>query len=569
MKPLLISFLLLFFGLNCLAQNFQLHIIGSTDSETKTIDSLKYNSNHKNTKSATDEINRISERLSKIGFIENKIVTTIKTKDSTYLTKLNLGNKIKSIRIYIGRNTQLNNIVNPNKTTDTITLKYEETETFLNNTLKKLEENGFALAKLKLTNIQKKKKVLYADLESIPNKKRQLNSIEIKYTEKDNKTNFPKSHTNQINKKYKNKIFNKSTIEEIHNEFEKFRFITQVKYPEILLTKDSTKIYIYLEKRKSNTFDGFIGFSNNDNKKIKFNGYLDIALENILGAGEEFSIYWKSDENKQKTFNTSIEIPYLFNSPLEIKANLAIFKQDSTFQNTKTSIDLGYLIDYSSRIYMGYQSTESSDIQNTNSEQLSDYKNYYLTSSFEYTKNDYNNIIFQKKSAFSTTIGIGKRQINNQYATPKPIKQFFINIDADHTFYLNRKNNINIKSQNYFLQSDKYIINELYRFGGTKSIRGFEENSLQANLFTSILTEYRYVLSTSLYLHSIIDYAIYTDKSTTDKSNQKTELIALGLGLGLQTKNGLLKFALASGNTKNQKLNFYNTIVHICYNVKF
>lgn len=561
--------MLLFFGLNCLAQNFQLHIIGSTDSETKTIDSLKYNSNHKNTKSATDEINRISERLSKIGFIENKIVTTIKTKDSTYLTKLNLGNKIKSIHIYIGRNTQLNNIVNPNKTTDIITLKYEETETFLNNTLKKLEENGFALAKLKLTNIQKKKKVLYADLESIPNKKRQLNSIEIKYTEKDNKTNFPKSHTNQINKKYKNKIFNKSTIEEIHNEFEKFRFITQVKYPEILLTKDSTKIYIYLEKRKSNTFDGFIGFSNNDNKKIKFNGYLDIALENMLGAGEEFSIYWKSDENKQKTFNTSIEIPYLFNSPLEIKANLAIFKQDSTFQNTKTSIDLGYLIDYSSRIYMGYQSTESSDIQNTNSEQLSDYKNYYLTSSFEYTKNDYNNIIFQKKSAFSTTIGIGKRQINNQYATSKPIKQFFINIDADHTFYLNRKNNINIKSQNYFLQSDKYIINELYRFGGTKSIRGFEENSLQANLFTSILTEYRYVLSTSLYLHSIIDYAIYTDKSTTDKSNQKTELIALGLGLGLQTKNGLLKFALASGNTKNQKLNFYNTIVHICYNVKF
>ncbi|MFV5698788.1 hypothetical protein ACM55H_10505 [Flavobacterium sp. ZT3R17] len=569
MKPHIISFLLLFFGLNCFAQNFQLHIIGSSDSETKTVDSLNYNSNHKNTKSINDEVARISDRLSKIGFIENKIITTLKTKDSTYLSKLSLGNKIKYIHIYIGINNQLNNILNPNKTTDTITLKYEEIETFLNNTLKKLEENGFALAKLKLTNIQNKNKALYADLELISDKKRKINSIKIKYAEKDKKNNFPKNYAKQINHKYNNKIFNKNILEEIHNEFEKFRFVSQVKYPEILLTKDTTKIYIYLEKRKSNTFDGFIGFSNNDNKKIKFNGYLDIALENTLDIGEQFSIYWKSDGNKQKTFKTNIEIPYLFKSPIGIKANLAIFKQDSTFQNTKTGIDLGYLINYNSRIYLGYQSTESSDIQNTNSEQLSDYKNSYLTSNFEYTKNDYNNTISSKKSALSITIGTGKRQINNQSETTEPNKQFFINLEATHTFYLNKKNNIYIKSQNYFLQSDKYIINELFRFGGINSIRGFEENSLQGHFLTSILTEYRYTLSPSLYLHSIMDYAIYKDKTLADKNNQKIELIGLGLGLGLQTKSGLLKLALANGNTKNQKINFYNTIIHICYNVKF
>ena len=289
----------------------------------------------------------------------------------------------------------------------------------------------------------------------------------------------------------------------------------------------------------------------------------------MLGIGEEFSIYWKSDGNKQKTFKTNIEIPYLFKSPIGIKANLAIFKQDSTFQNTKTGIDLGYLINYNSRIYLGYQSTESSDIQNTNNEQLSDYKNSYLTSNFEYTKNDHNNIISSKKSALSITIGTGKRQINNQFETTGPNKQFFINLEATHTFYLNKKNNINIKSQNYFLQSDKYIINELFRFGGINSIRGFEENSLQGHLLTSILTEYRYTLSPSLYLHSIMDYAIYKDKTFTVQNNQKTELIGLGLGLALQTKSGLLKLALANGNTKNQKINFYNTIIHICYNVKF
>jgi hypothetical protein len=43
-------------------------------------------------------------------------------------------------------------------------------------------------------------------------------------------------------------------VNQIYQDFEKFQFTNQVKYPEILFTKDSTKAYVYLEKRKSNTF---------------------------------------------------------------------------------------------------------------------------------------------------------------------------------------------------------------------------------------------------------------------------------------------------------------------------
>ena len=569
MKPLFIFLLFLNFGLGCSAQNFQLHIIGSSDFETKTIDSLNYNSNHKNIKSISDETIRISDKLSKIGFIENNITENIKVNDTSYVAKLSLGNKIKTIHIYIGRNNELKNLVAPNKAKDTIIIRYEETETFLNNTLQKLEQKGFALAKLKLINIQNKNQALYADLEFTSDKKRKLNAIEIKYIENDSKTTFPKGHLSQINRKYKNKPFNHSIVEQVHNEFEKFKFVGQVKYPEILLTKDTTKIYVYLEKRRSNTFDGLIGFSNTENKKITFNGYLDMSLENTLHAGEQFSLYWKSDGNKQKTFKTSIEIPYLFKSPIGLKAHLTIFKQDSTYQNTKTGIDLGYFINYNTRIYLGYQSTESNDIQNTNSAQLSDYTNSYLTSNFEYIEKDGNNSIFPKKSTLSFTIGFGKRDLNNQSEIARVNKQFYIYLEAMHNFYLNKKNSINIKTQNYFLHSDTYIINELFRFGGINSIRGFEENSLQTHFLTSILTEYRYTLSPSLYIHSITDFGSYKDKTNTEATNQKVNLLGIGLGLGLQTKNGLLKLAFANGSTNAQKIYFHNTLASICYNVKF
>jgi hypothetical protein len=90
---------------------------------------------------------------------------------------------------------------------------------------------------------------------------------------------------------------------------------------------------------------------------------------------------------KQTTFKTALELPYLFKTPIGIKAQLNIFKQDSTFQNTKTAIDISYFISYNTRIYIGYQSTVSSDIQNKNNV-ISDYNNSFITSNLDYSKQD-------------------------------------------------------------------------------------------------------------------------------------------------------------------------------------
>jgi hypothetical protein len=432
----------------------------------------------------------------------------------------------------------------------------------LNNTIQKLEQKGFALAQLKLTNIKQKYNSLFADLQFEASQERKLNSIVLKFEEINKKTPFPEGAFKQIAKKYKNKSFNQNIVKQINTDFEKFRFVNQTKYPEILFTKDTTKVYVYLEKRKSNLFDGFIGFSNTKNNKINFNGYIDLTLENALQAGEQLLLFWKSDGKNQKTFKASIDFPYLFKSPLGLKAQLNIFKQDSLFQNTKTAIDLGYLIEYNTRIYLGYQSTESSAIQKTNNGVISDFKNSFTTINFEYTKTDVINTTFPVKTNLSLSLGKGKRETID---LGEKNNQFYINLEFLHNFYINRKNCININYHNYFLQSDTYITNELYRFGGFRSIRGFAENSLQANLASLISSEYRYLISPDLYIHSIMDYGYYQDKTT----NNKDTLMTVGLGFGVKTKNGLLKIALANGSQKNQEFNFNNSIVHINFTVSF
>ncbi|WP_286968677.1 hypothetical protein [Flavobacterium sp. UBA4854] len=552
---------------NCFAQSFYLNINGINKKQNQTIDSISYTKKHPNLKSINIEISTVINRLAKQGYIDSKVLENKRANDTTYNVLLDLKNRIKEVHIYIG----INSFSYQSKKTenDSIIIPYSELENFLNQEISDNEKAGFAFSKIKLQNIKKKNSIIYADLNFNSEKKRTLNSIIVNYTNPVLKDYFPKGAVKQLNKKYLNKTFNQETVKKLHDDINSFEFVSQPKYPEILFTPDSTKVYTYLDKRKANNFDGYIGFSNDENKKLILNGYLDISLTNILRAGEKFSLYWKSDGNQQKTFNTKLEIPYLFQSPLGIKAQLNIFKQDSTFQNTKTDINLGYYLNYNSKIYLGYQSTESSDIQNTNNSTISDFNNSYLTSTYEYKRIDPNNSLMPGKAFLSTILGFGKRETNNDPETADPSKQFYLNLNATYNFELNSKNYININSQNFYLDSKNYISNELFRFGGMNSIRGFSENSLQANFYSAILTEYRYMFSKSAYIHSITDYAIYQDLTNISNPKKIKNLIGIGIGAGIQTKNGILRIILTNGQENQQEIQLYNTIVNICYNVKF
>ena len=555
LKSLQYIILLFFFSLTLSAQNLYLKINGKNTKETTVIDSIGYIKNHSNTKSILDNTTTLTTTLNKIGYLDNYIINYEKSNDSTFTYNFNLGQRTTTLHIYIGKNPEIRNLEIFNTTSDTLTIAFQETEPTLSSALSKLERKGYSLAKLKLVNIQRKSNHLTADLETNLQQQRKLNDIIITGYDK-----FPEGHKKNLKRLYKNKTFNQETLQNLYSDLEKFRFANQTKYPEILFTKDSTKIYVYLEKAKSNNFDGFIGFSNDDKNKLQFNGYLDLVLNNALNTGEKFTLYWKSDGNQQKTFNVGIELPYVFQTPFALKANLNIFTQDSTFQNTQTAVDLGYFINYNTRIYLGYLATESNDIQNQNNSSISDYKNAFYTGTFEFLKYKPDNFLFPEQYNINFKAGTGKR--NSNFTNNN---QFFVNLNAKNNFYLNPKNVVNIKTQVFYLQSENYILNELHRFGGINSIRGFNENSLQGNLYSSILTEYRYILAPNLYIHSIIDYGYYQDKL----SKTSNKLLGLGFGFGLLTKNGLLNLVYANGSTNEQQIKLSNSIVHISFKANF
>jgi hypothetical protein len=551
---LLLGLLLFFCFQFSLGQNFYLNIKGASEIENKTIDSLQYQNKHASVASILEEQKRFENKLTNQGFFDWQLLEQNKVNDSSFVFKYSLGNAVKNNSIYIGKlSVEEKSLLQLEK--DTLIVATNELENFMKSKIALLEKKGYSLANLQLVNQRRFGNNLISDLQVKLNSKRNITDLVIVGYDK-----FPAGIKKAITKKAKKATFNQDNLKQINDTFDKLQFVNQIKYPEILFTTDSTKIFVYLEKSKPNKFDGFIGFSNDDQSKLTFNGYLDLQLQNILNTGEKFNLYWKNDGNRQTSFNIGTELPYIFKSPIGIKANLRIFKQDSTFQNTVTDLNLGYYFSYNTKAFVGYQKTTSVDIQNTNSFSLNDFTNTFLTSSFEHLELNPDSFIFPEKAKVFVKFGTGNRTNTSQKTS-----QFFTQLDVNYSFNLNPKNSIFVRNQTFYLQSDDYVINELFRFGGINSIRGFNENSLQANAFTGIIAEYRYLLASNLYLHSITDFGYFQDKT----ANIEDRLLGLGIGFGLFTKNGLFNLVYANGSTSEQAIKLSNSIVHISFKTNF
>lgn len=537
-----------------LGQNFYLQVEGNDAIETKTMDSLAFEKSHKTVALLLEEQKRLETKLTNNGYFDWRLLKQEKINDSSFVFSYKIGKPIKKIVLYIGTlSEQEKKLLQIEK--DMLELSTTAVESFMNAKIALLEKQGYSLANLQLSKQQKFENSLYSELQLKLNSKRSIADVVIMGYDQ-----FPQGIKKAITKKAKKATFNQDNLKQIHDEFAKLQFVNQLKYPEILFTTDSTKIFVYLEKSKPNKFDGFIGFSNDEASKLVFNGYLDLQLQNIFNSGEKFNLYWKNDGSKQTSFNLGTELPYLFKSPIGVKANLRIFKQDSTFQNTITDLNLGYYFSYNTKAYLGYQKTNSADIQNTNSFSINNFTNTFLTSSFEHTTFSNANFIFPGQTKINLKLGTGNRTIASEKTN-----QFFGQLEMSHHLELNSKNSIFIKNQSYYLQSDSYVINELFRFGGINSIRGFNENSLQANAFTGIMAEYRYLVASNLYLHSITDYGYFQDKTAAVEG----KLLGLGFGFGLVTKNGLFNLIYANGSTSEQTIKLSNSIVHISFKTNF
>lgn len=562
MKKHIILFFVTVFLLNAacvFGQNLQLKITTESNDNSIQIDSIGYKRSFPNYLSLESEVYALRDKLIRKGFIDTKINAIKKQNDTLYEASLYIGVKLNRIKIFFDEqfNTKLLQLTEVKIASNNFEVTTDKLESILNYLNKRIAEDGDPFSTLSLKHIKKESKdLISADLNIEINQKRRIDKIVVKGYAK-----FPKSYLERFLKLKAGQSFNLETITSKTEKLQDLRFANEIKSPEVLFTNDSTTLYLYVEKTKSNNFDGFIGFGTNENtNRVDFDGYVDLRLINNLNFGETLNLFYKSDEIDQQTFDVKLNTPYLFSSPIGLDIGLNIFRKDSTFSTTTQQARLNYQINANHRISAGVRGVTSSDLLDLNSNQIDDYNSSYYQFGYNYIKPQYYDPLFPINFWFDMTSSFGSRTQNSLKQ-----KQTAIRLETYKIFNLNNRNSIFVRTTGAILNSDNYLDNELFRFGGINSIRGFEENSLVANLFGVINTEYRYRLSSSIYVHSVFDAAYFENELT----QSKTKLYGFGFGLGLLTKAGLFRLNYSSGKTENIPFKLSDSKIHVSLTATF
>ncbi|MEZ4803821.1 MAG: ShlB/FhaC/HecB family hemolysin secretion/activation protein, partial [Gelidibacter sp.] len=232
----------------------------------------------------------------------------------------------------------------------------------------------------------------------------------------------------------------------------------------------------------------------------------------------------------------------------------------STFITVSQSSKLDYQINPKNLVSAGIKSITSTNLLDNNTLNIEDYKSTFYLFDYVYTKRQRYDVLFPINFNFDISTGFGQRTLENMKESQSQFGLYTFKI-----FNLNERNSFYIGFNGATLVSDTYLENELFRFGGINSIRGFEENSLTANLFSVLNTEYRYKINNGLYIHSVLDVAYFEN----DIVNVKEKLFGFGFGFGLLTKAGLFKLNYSAGKTENQPFRFSDSKIHLSLTASF
>ncbi|MGV0830035.1 hypothetical protein F0358_01390 [Empedobacter brevis] len=364
----------------------------------------------------------------------------------------------------------------------------------------------------------------------------------------------------------KGEIYNEQKLATISSLMQQTNYITEVQQPKTLFKPDSTILYLYPRKVNSNYFDGVLGFGTDDNGDFKLNGNVQLSLNNVFNGLEEIRLNWIGTANKNTSLNIGVKLPYLFKSAIGSETNFKLFKQDSVFVNLDFSERLFYQLNLNSSIGISGIIQSSNFLLEDDSYLKSSYDDYSKIGvglSYHYfLKHPFR--LMEGKSMLNVLVNsIRKKEKNFSWTEDlenKTVNQVEIGLKTFRLFEITQKHYLKAGAEfkGLLTKDDNFSENELYRIGGFGSFRGFNEESITANMYGFATLDYRFVPSEAFYIGLFADYGFIDNK----RANLNTSLLSFGTGISFLTKMGIFNLSYAVGKTDETSFDFKESKIH-------
>jgi len=488
----------------------------------------------------------IKSTFDSVVFSENQIIAYIEIGEKYFLKNIILSDindfELKKIGINVSK-------------FENKSVNFEEIDRINNKIITYYENNGFPFAEVKFDSVN-----IYGNsinLEIQTNKGDFYLIDTIYFTGKYNIN--AKFLSNYIDI-FPNDIYDERKINAINQNINELEFVKISTPAAIEFHSQNADLYIFLEKKEANSFNGVLGFLPNTKnpKKLLITGDLDLKIVNSFKQGETFSFKWQKYKTQSQSLDLYTNFPYIGGSRFGIEENFILEKSDTSFLKVNNISAFQYFfstLDNISIYFSGLKSYKLNDnFQNTENIKNFNSKIYGLRfqfNQFDYKPNPKSGYGFELKSGYGTKFendSTSSKQSENELT----LELFFPIIE---NFVLNFKNQSAI-----IYNKNEIFFNELYQLGGLKTLRGFDEKSVFAARYSIFSLEIRYLYEKNSNVYLFTDFGYLSKQTENEYINHYP--VSFGTGLNFSTNSGIFSLSYGIGKISGNEFIIKNGKIH-------
>lgn len=507
--------------------------------------------------STLQDIQLLAYKKGYLTFGIDSIIPSDSLNSEVYFT---LGLRYKQLNLSISDESKraLREIGISPRTIETLTPTPLEISRNLQRVLHEFEIAGYPFARISFEDLRMEKEALYAELIITPNSRVKWNELIVSGS----KVKLSKRYLENFLHIEKGNWYNQEQVDLINTRLTQLIFVKQIKPAEILFTPEGANLYLYIETKPVSLFNGTIGLQQDPIKlKYQLTGDLRLKLQNAFKHGELFDLNWRSIQPGSPQLKIQAAYPFLFNTPFGLDGQFSLFKRDSTFLELKTSIGVTYFVSGGKTLTGFYKNQQSNLLgaANTGLAYGTSKSNLYGLSfrnqTVDYLPNPRKGFIWYLEG------NIGKRTLIKDSVT----NHYLIyggKVQIEYYQSLGKRFVIKggLLSESFYTNNIQQ--NELLRFGGNLSQRGFMEDELLGTFRATLTIEPRFILDQNSYLFVFYDQSWY-ERNVQLYRNDSPK--GFGAGLCFGTNIGIFSLTYALGQQFSNPILFRDSKVHFGY----
>jgi translocation and assembly module TamA len=370
-------------------------------------------------------------------------------------------------------------------------------------------------------------------------------------------------------------LFNEKLVEEAAGKFDDLDYMMLSGPLMMEFSPGKASLVVAAQRTRPSRFDGIAGLSGGgeNNVPLQVSGDLNLYLSNVLRAGEFIDLSWQGPGNSTQVLHVNAGYPFPLGIALEPELMFALHKQDTSWLQLQIKPSLFFKINAAGKIGVFLHHTNNNLIASNEitSHSPSSYADFIINRygiEYRFITGAYHRQLISNGLLATLNAAAGSAKIKDvsQQTLPTQVteKRIFSLSGKSEARYKTGRISTLVFSANMAWQSGNNLPqNQLYRIGGFKTLKGFDELSIAASSYAITSLEWRYFTGALSYFNFFTNAGWYEQKVTT--AYYSNWPAAIGTGMNMETRAGIFSINLAVGWQKGAAFAFKNSKVHLGY----